>query len=410
MTERTLRDVLDRATDEIGSPDLVATALLDARRRRIRQRGAVAALGSGLAVVSVIAVLAVVDRDADQEPAPGGPTPTTTHAPAEPRLAPEIDPDTMQPVWDPDQIQTMPWDESLGLPQDLTPVRSSTLAPSSVVAAADHAGLFCLLLPTGEWVNAGGYPEPGLRYVDRALALSDDGSRIALTGRSGLWWRDLPDGDWQQVDYPGDLQLPTDTSLRLEFGDEETVVLDHFDRFWTVDLIAGTSERLPFDVLDDVTALPDGDLVASRFADSRPVERSVVRLHRGEVVLATDPTALQSIQRAVASDTSLVVTRAYGGGPVPPPETALDGLLALELDGLTTRAFLPVEDESTWYSDGGALTAIGWLDDDTVLAQVQPRADADTVWLVTWDVESGELRRVGSYPRDVTMAFATEAM
>jgi hypothetical protein len=85
-------------------------------------------------------------------------------------------------------------------------------------------------------------------------------------------------------------------------------------------------------------------------------------------------------------------------------------LLALELDGLTTRAFLPVKDRNHWYSDGAGLTAIGWLDDDTVLAEVQPRSDAATTWVVTWNVDSGDLRRVASYPADVNLTFAIDEL
>jgi hypothetical protein len=98
MTEQTLHDLLARASDEIESPNLATTALAAARRRRTRRRGALAAVGGTIAVASVIAVVALVDANETQEPAPGTPTPSPTGEPSEPRLAPEIDPSRMQPM------------------------------------------------------------------------------------------------------------------------------------------------------------------------------------------------------------------------------------------------------------------------------------------------------------------------
>ncbi len=78
----------------------------------------------------------------------------------------------------------------------------------------------------------------------------------------------------------------------------------------------------------------------------------------------------------------------------------------MRLDGLMTRAFLPFDGRDGSYSDSGWMTALGWLGDDTVLATVRPRDDASTSWLFTWDVESGDLHRVGSHPWDITVAVA----
>jgi hypothetical protein len=398
--------VLLRATDGVDAPDLAAVALAEARRRRTRTRGALAAVGSMVSVASVVTVFAVVDSGEAPEPAPGVPTPTRTDDLGLPPLAPEIDPGKAQPVWDPEQVGSLPWDGSLGLPQDLTPVRSADLATSAVVAAADHDDLFCLLLPTGQWVNAGDYPEPAPEGVGRSLALSDDGSRIAVTGRTALWWRDIPGGKWTRVDYPAPMAGQV---VQLDFADDTTLMLDRFDAFWSVDLTTGASERLPFDIFDDVSALPDGDFVASRFAVSGTAPRVVGRLHDGELLNLTNPAPLGSLQHAVGSDTTLVATRADGSYPDVEP-TDHDGLLALDLDGLTTRAYLPVEDGRAYYADSAGLTATGWLDDDTVLAQVRPKSEPTTTWVITWNVETGELRRAGSYPTDARLTFAIDAL
>ena len=67
-------------------------------------------------------------------------------------------------------------------------------------------------------------------------------------------------------------------------------------------------------------------------------------------------------------------------------------------DDATARAYLPIRDGASTYSDNGYLTVHGWLDDETVLAWVQPRVSRQMVgeewFLVAWHYPSGELTRL----------------
>ena len=83
------------------------------------------------------------------------------------------------------------------------------------------------------------------------------------------------------------------------------------------------------------------------------------------------------------------------------------GLLALDLDDLSTRAYLPVRDPAGAYTCGSALEAIAWLDPDTVLVSVtQPRNRSGQGVFVTWDVATGELRRVGALAEGLSYDLA----
>ncbi len=64
----------------------------------------------------------------------------------------------------------------------------------------------------------------------------------------------------------------------------------------------------------------------------------------------------------------------------------------------------------SYYSDNQGMTALGWLDPDTVLFEVRPKSAPDLTWLVTWDVETGELLKVGSRISGGAFAVAVDAL
>ncbi|GAB2876431.1 hypothetical protein [Nocardioides pacificus] len=68
---------------------------------------------------------------------------------------------------------------------------------------------------------------------------------------------------------------------------------------------------------------------------------------------------------------------------------------------------MPTATTNGWYGD--TLTPLAWLDDDTVLFTVIPK-DAAKQYLVTWDVDSGELARVTCWPQDLRVSFATDLL
>ncbi len=175
-------------------------------------------------------------------------------------------------MWDPN-VDALPWETGVGVPRDLDP-RAGSLGPAAgtAIAAADASGELWLLSPEQTWWRDS-YPE-GAGYLDaRAIALADDGSRIAVSGRTGLWWRDVSAPRWTKVPYPRGL-APADYYVSVDFGPTGALILANYQSMWGVRLPTGRSERLPFNRFDYVSALPDGDLVVTRFADN-PVRRSI---------------------------------------------------------------------------------------------------------------------------------------
>ncbi|WP_210429033.1 hypothetical protein [Nocardioides eburneiflavus] len=86
--------------------------------------------------------------------------------------------------------------------------------------------------------------------------------------------------------------------------------------------------------------------------------------------------------------------------------------VALRLDDLSTRAYLPVTDPGYAIADGGLMVAEGWLDDDTVLASVGPAGGVrggERV-LFTWEVGSGALSRMSTVTDDLAYDLAVGAL
>jgi hypothetical protein len=129
----------------------------------------------------------------------------------------------------------------------------------------------------------------------------------------------------------------------------------------------------------------------------------------GEVVPITSLGPLENLQRPVISETSLAAARANAEWGPGRPVDDYDGLIALDRKTLETRGFLRVPYEASYYVDGGTLTPIGWLDDDTVLFTVLPK-NAAKQYLMTWDVETGEVSRVSCWEQSFHAVFATELL
>jgi hypothetical protein len=74
-------------------------------------------------------------------------------------------------------------------------------------------------------------------------------------------------------------------------------------------------------------------------------------------------------------------------------------VVALDLDDLSARGYLPVRDPFGDYTCGSQLQAVAWLDADTVLlsaAALGQAAETRERVLVSWDVETGVLARVST--------------
>ncbi|WP_244928871.1 hypothetical protein [Nocardioides sp. W7] len=393
MNDRSLRDVLDRATELIEPPDLAAVALAEARRRRTRRRGAVAALTAAAAVVVLIVSARVITGDRTTEPPPADPASSgTTQVP----VAPAIPVDRIQPLWDPRGVEGLPVLD-LGVPQVL-PV-GTTGGVDTAVALLDRDDETLLVGSNGVQTTFDLPPGLGAR---RTVSLSPDGTRVAAVGISGFFWRSLA-GAWTRVDVP--------TSVLGEWIEvtwmpgAQAVVLRGDLAGVRVDLSTGIQRELGF--LRGYVAwgpAPDGRVVAGSGPASASAP-SVRELVGDQSVRRTYLGPLENLQRPVVGAASIAAARANTSFPDPPAPDDQDGLIALERGSLATRAFLPVRYEASYYVDGGALTPRAWLDDDTVLFTVLPKGAAKE-YLVAWNVDTGQLSRVACWPSDFDATFA----
>jgi hypothetical protein len=235
--------------------------------------------------------------------------------------------------------------------------------------------------------------------------LSPDGTRLAAVGVSGFFWRTV-DGDWRQVDLD-DTGLVNGEWTRITWSpvDSSLVLREHLAGV-QVDLDTGKQRLLP--MLRNYAAwdfAPDGTVVttsASSGSAGNAVRQWDGRAATSETVLGE----IENLQRPVVGETSIMASRgdaSWLGGV----RTAADrdGLIAVDRESLETRAFLPLGGPR-YYSDAGNSSGVVWLDDDTVAFTVLPK-DAAKEYLVTWNVETGELSRISCWEKDFNAVFAT---
>lgn len=384
MDDQDLHAVLHRATQSIDAPVLAGRAVVGARSRRARRRGLVAAATSSAVVAAVVIATHVGGTPSVAPPttpssAPASPTgvPNLDADASEPAIAPMIDPATVQPTWDPADVRDLPLDASVSTLDVLEPSGPVGAVSGGALVAADVDGLSWLWGADGGWRSTA-YPEPAPGSPGRSIALTPDGSELVVTGRTALWTRSTDSQRWNEVAYPSGFRTDFDYYATVAAFDDGRILLGQYRRFWLLDP-DGLATRLPFDALDEVVPAGD-DVLAERFA--QPLTQVVEEWRGGAVVRATDSSTLQSLQRPVADASSIALTRARTSFGRPAGVTESDGLLALSRDGLISRAFLPVSSAGSYYSDNNGLTALDWLDSDTVLAEVRPRNAPDVTFAI----------------------------
>lgn len=384
-----LRDLLERSTDGIDAPSFAGGALVAARRRRTRAR-AVVAVAATVAVVTGVALVGRIGEDgAGPQPAPA-PVPTPAVSPT----APEIPRDRIQPVWDPRDAEGQPVVD-LGVPRVM-----ETLTPGTVdrpVAVLDD-GTSARLVAGDGTVEELALPDGLQRW--RTVSLSPDGTRLAVVGVSGFFWRPL-DGDWREVPV-GDHSLGEGIEVTWAPDNASLVLRGHLAGTH-VDLETGDQARLPMTRnYASWTLDPDGGVVTT----GRPGVREWVdgRIDR-EVLLGP----LENLQRPVVSDASIAAARANVTWEERRRADDSDGLVALDRTTLETRGFLRVPYEASYYVDGGTLTPIDWLDDDTVLFTVLPKG-APKRYLMAWNVDTGDVSRISCWLVADDAVFATDLL
>ncbi|KRE96353.1 hypothetical protein ASG76_04845 [Nocardioides sp. Soil774] len=407
-----LHRVLTEATEHVGSPDLAGRALAGAHRRRVR-RAAAGALAAVVLVGGGVA-WAVQDRvphaDVVDTPVPtpdGG-----TVDPADLPAVPAIDPGAVQALWDPAGAGRLPWVD-LGLPESLQPpvetydppIESPPLVSmrgARAVVARDDRLYLLDTDGTRGWYSLE-WPDEPLAPADDYLALSRDGTMLSFAGRDGLWSREVRSSRWRRVDYPDGFRAGSEYGVSIEALVAEMAYLSDGEDRWQIDVQTGRADEIsvpPY--VYDVELAPNGVVLGLGSAGRGPYfVRALVEMI-GSRTSVTRADALQSLTGLAADEDSLVATRGVSTPPGDAPDdTWRNGLVALDRDDWSTRAYLPIRDPRWAYTDGGLLTSIAWLDADTVLAQVvapDGAYDAGELTLFTWNVETGELRKVAALP------------
>jgi hypothetical protein len=417
-----LDQLFHEATDHVASPDLAGRALAAAHRRRVRRTAVgalsvVVLLGGGVAwvVQDPTPKAGVVDT-----PAPS-PTPTTSPTDELDALLglptpPPIPESVVQPQWDPRTAGALPMSD-VGLPASLDPPTDAPELTSMPPAVAMVVGIDGLDLVDreGTWRRLS-LPEQPLdvpSYV-RTSRLSTDGTRVVFLGRRSLWSRDVRSSAWRELDYPDGFLQPDVAPGRRGIPQVVPMVAEHLwlarDRWWFVDL---DTERF------EVGPGPEGAVVwgGGVFVESGKANGYQMRLLSwgplGEPVRSFRTDSLQSLTGLAASADSLAAVRGVGVYGDPRSSTERNGLIALRLDDLSTRAYLPVTDPGYAMTDGGLMVAEGWLDADTVLASVglaDSVSDDGVRVLFTWNVETGALARVSTLPDALAYDLAVGAL
>lgn len=343
-----LRDLLERATDGIEPRGGAADALRTARRRRTRQRGTAAVLASAVAVAAVVVGVRLATGGTGESAPPPAESPTATVLPS---TAPEIDPARTQAVWDPRGAEQLPVTD-LGVPRVMPTAPAGTIDRPPVALLDDGTRI----LAVGADGAAVTIEPPEGVDAERTTSLAPDGTRVVVVGPTEAFWRDVNSPTWRAIQVelvPGGLG----DAIVVEWAGSSTVMLRGDGRTARVDLDTGAVVTLP----DGFTVDDSTGSVGERM--SRPV----------------------SGRSAVAG--------AWSGGP-------RGGLVAVERTTGKPRALLPVR------ADSDHLTPVAWLDDDTVAFTVQPPG-APKEYLVTWNVETGELSRISCWLTSFRASLAT---
>jgi hypothetical protein len=381
-----LHELLDRSTDRIDGPDLAARALTGARRRRARNRGVVAAVAAAAAVVAVVVSVEFTTGGTRVDRPPAlSPSPSPTQAVA---TAPAIDPSRIQPVWDPRDVEALPVTD-LGVPRVMESlVPGLVTRPVAVLDDGEQARLV-----GGDGAMAGLSLPDGLGDR-RIVSLSPDGTRLAAVGISGFFWRTL-DGDWEQIPLRA---LSGEAPQVTWLPDGSGVIVRDWDSAVRVELPSGEAEDVPSArELSHLDVGPDGALIAT-------APRQVVEWREGgeEARWATGP--LEGLVLPAVGTNEIAFARANVELSGRPDDR--DGLVVVDRETFETRGYLPVPDDHDYYVQAEELRPVAWLDDNTVAFTVLPR-DAAKEYLVTWNVETGELSRISCWEKSFSAVFAT---
>lgn len=394
MRESELRDLLERSTDAIVGADLAASALEGARQQRGRRRAA----GVVMAVAATVAVAVGVGQLASGGTRSNDPvdTPSTsTSVPVPPPTPSATAGPATQPLWDPFSITEAPWG-SMGLPETFVAPSS----PGETVASQPMDGVVVawpqedadlqLLGTDGGWRTVPGTRDAveGALYGTVRPIISSDGTRVAMSTNAGILVVDVTTGEETTIPWPDEIAPPWDTAPGLRWlpGDEGFVVL-HWRHTWLVDLDGG-DRRAPYrGGYVSIGVDPDGMVYQNDY------QRRTLITWEGDEAVREVP--LYQCERLAAGYGLLACTT----GSLEPGRS---GPVVVDPATGDVVAYAPIKDRNAVYSDNGHLTALGFLDPETVLLVVGP-ADFRTgevgeeSWhLVAWEFRTGTFERITS--------------
>lgn len=308
-----------------------------------------------------------------------------------PTIPPEGGPAT-QPVWDPATIGTLPLRRTR-LPEriDLRSAHGPSLQErpvSGIVAALRDAAGLRLLDTDGTWrlvsVPSGQHTVFGVTDFARP-AISSDGARVAVALEAGIRVVEATTGDEHTIPWPPRFSGPRDSPPGVVWlpGDDGFIV---FDTAWTWLVRLDGSNRQAAYRSYALGVDPDGPVYQNAFRTTR-----LVTWGGDEVV---DRSPFVQCERIVAAYGLVACTagslQPFRSGPV-------------VVDPRTGEivAYAPIKDRNSLYSDNGGLTALGFLDEDTLLMVVGPPAFhrngiGEQRSLVSWQFRTGEFERIST--------------
>lgn len=400
-----LGEVLHRATDRIESPGMAGAALAGARRAR-RRRGVVAVAAVAASVLVVLGGVRLVGGTLGAEPDPAAPTPTdlpaSTDAPTQPVPAPPDEP-VVHPTWDPFTVVDAPLRDTvlpeLLEPPDDAPAIEDDPVPAAVVAWPAAGRDVMLLGEDGRWRSVPGTADALSGTFGDVVepALGHGGQKVAMSTDAGILVVEVATGARRTIPWPDPVAPPWDTAPELRWaplGNAAGLAVLHWNETWLVEL-DGTAQKAPYSrpYGTGLAFEPVGPVVEKRW------EELDLRVWDGAPhvarITSTVPFGYWG-ERLVFERGLMALT---GGGNGLPGDA---GPMVVEAATGTVLGYAPIRDRSGAYSDNGRLTALGFLDDRTVLLLVGPMDFrtmelGEEAWhLVAWDFRDSEFERLTS--------------
>ena len=332
---------------------------------------------------------------------------------------PPVPESVVQPRWDPRAARDLPAAD-VGLPESLDPPPDAAELTSvpGVVALVEGRQELDLVDVDGRWwrLPLPEQPLPVPFYAPATTSLTRDGTHVVFLGRTAMWSRDVRAAEWRALDYPDGFLRPGVPPRRGKVPQVVATAGGHVwlgrGAWWSVDLDAATVERSDSPSGDSPSGQVrwGGDDVYVQLAVEPAYDLTLLSWGDWGAPVHTFRTdGLSTLSNIAADAASVVAVRgACTVGVAAPEGPSRRALVALDLDDLSARGYLPVRDPFGDYTCGSQLLPVGWIDPQTVLvtAAVTPGSDADGRTFVTWDVESGELRRVAAMSTDRTYDVA----